>query len=268
MIVERVGIIGGAGWLGSAVARSLVASGTVDPARLVCSYRSAEPARPSGWRWTRDNAELAASSDIIIVSVRPADWPSLSFEASDKLLISVMAGVKMADLQERTGARRLARVLPNAAAEVGASYTPILMKSDMPGDEATVRTLFEACGSVDIVIEEDHIDYFTGMSGSGTAFPALLAEAMMADAVDRGISSDVARRAALQTLIGAARIFEAHDTVPAETVQAFVDYKGTTAAAILKMRELGFAAAVQAGLEAAYRKAQALSRSQPPGGGS
>ncbi len=135
------------------------------------------------------------------------------------------------------------------------------MKSDMPHDDAIVRTLFEACGSVDVVTDEDHIDYFTGMSGSGAAFPALLAEAMMGDAIDRGIPSEVARRAALQTLIGAARIFEAHGTMPAEIVKAFVDYKGTTAAAIQKMRELGFAAAVRGGLDAAYLKAQALSHS-------
>lgn len=31
MIVGRVGIIGAAGWLGSAIAQSLVSSGTVDP---------------------------------------------------------------------------------------------------------------------------------------------------------------------------------------------------------------------------------------------
>lgn len=260
MIRERVGIIGGAGWLGSAIAHSLVSSGAVDPARLICSYRSARPAKPVDWQWTHDNAELTASSDIVIISVRPGDWPSLSLETPEQLVISVMAGIRTADLQERTGARRLARVLPNAAAEVRASYTPIFMKSDMPDDHTTVRTLFEACGTVDVVTDEDHIDYFTGLSGSGPAFPALLAEAMMADAIDRGIPSEVARRAALQTLIGAGRIFETQETIPTEVVKAFVDYKGTTAAAILRMKELGFAAAVQGGLEAAYRKAQALSR--------
>jgi len=261
MIAGRVGIIGGAGWLGSAIAQSLVSSGAVDPARLICSYRSTRPANSRDWKWTRDNAELAASSDIIIVSVRPGDWAALSLEAPEQLVISVMAGVTVADLRERTGARRLARALPNAAAEVGASYTPIFIKSDRPDDAAIVHALFEACGSVDIVAEEDHIDYFTAMSGSGPAFPALLAKTMMGDAIERGIPSEIARRAALQTLIGAGRIFEAHRTMPAEIVEAFIDYKGTTAAAILKMQELGFAAAVQGGLEAAYLKARALSRS-------
>lgn len=260
MIVGRVGIIGGAGWLGSAIAGSLVSSGAVDPARLVCSYRSNKPASSTGRRWTQDNAELIAASDVIIVSVQPADWPSLSLEASGKLVISVMAGITMADLQQRTGATRLARALPNAAAKVRASYTPIFMKSETPEDAGTLRNLFEACGRVDFVTEEDHIDYFTGMSGSGPAFPALLAETMMGDAIDRGISPEIARRAALQTLIGAAQTFELEETDPGEIVRAFVDYEGTTAAAINKMREFGFSAAVRGGLEAAYRKAKALSR--------
>lgn len=258
MISERVGIIGGAGWLGSAIARSLVATGTVDPTRLICSYRSAAPAQPTAWRWTDDNAELAASSDIIIISVRPQDWPSLSIEASARLVISVMAGIDTAALRDRTGAKRLACAMPNAAAEFRASYTPIFVASEMPDDHATVRTLFETCGAVDFVADEDQLDYFTGLSGSGPAFPALLAEAMMADAVDRGIPAEVARRAALQTLIGAGRIFEVRETMPAELVKTFLDYDGTTAAAIRRMRELGFADAVQGGLEAAYRKARAF----------
>lgn len=259
MIVGRVGIIGGAGWLGSAIAQSLVSSGTVDPAKLTCSYRSTRPARLADWHWTQDNAELAAGSDIVIVSVQPGDWATLSFQAPEKLVISVMAGIRTASLQQRTGTRRLARALPNTAAGVRASYTPIFMQSDMPDDSVTVCSLFKACGSVDLVTDEGLIDYFTGMTGSGPAFPALLAEAMIADAVNRGIPSEVARRAAVQTLIGAARIFENQDITPAETVEAFVDYDGTTAAAISKMRELGFGPAVRAGLEAAYLKAQALS---------
>lgn len=259
MIDQRVGIVGGAGWLGSAIAKSLVSSGTIDPARLICSYRSKQPAEPTPWRWTSDSAELVASSDIVVISVRPADWPALSLEAGDRLVISVMAGIPMAELAERTGARRLARALPNAAAEVGASYTPVLMKSDRPDDAAIVRTLFEACGAVDMVSNEDHLDYLTTLSGSGPAFPALLAEAMIAGALERGISPETARRAALQTLVGAGRLFEALATVPAEVVRTFVAYEGTTAAAIRRMSELGFADAVRAGLDAAYLKAKTLS---------
>ena len=107
--------------------------------------------------------------------------------------------------------------------------------------------------------DEDQIDYFTGLSGSGPAFPALLAEAMLKAAQSAGIPADIARRGAMQTLIGAGRLLETERRPPSEVVKTFVDYGGTTAAAILTMREKGFDEAVLAGLEAAYGKAKALS---------
>jgi pyrroline-5-carboxylate reductase len=254
----RVGIIGGGGWLGSAIAKSLIASGRLDPAHLVCSYRSGVPAELSSWQWTKDNSELVAASDVVIIAVRPGDWESLNIDGSNKLVISVMAGVKSKEIQNRTGSPRIARALPNAAAEVGSSFTPIFMVSDEPGDAAMVRAIFESCGTVDVVPEEDHLDYFTGLSGSGPAFPALLAEVMMNDAEARGIPADIAMRAALQTIVGAGKTLQAHWQSPAETVRVFIDYKGTTAAAILEMRAKGFDQAVRAGLNAAYQKAKAL----------
>jgi pyrroline-5-carboxylate reductase len=59
-------------------------------------------------------------------------------------------------------------------------------------------------------------------------------------------------------LTGAGRLLEARDASPAETVQTFLDYRGTTAAAIETMREAGFEQAVANGLAAAFRKSIAM----------
>lgn len=257
--VGRVGIIGGAGWLGYAIARALVHSAAVAPHDLICSYRSRKPQDAIGCTWTSDNGELVDRSDVIILSVRPDDWMSVEADAAGKLVISVMAGVPVADIGKRLGTARVARALPNAAAAIGFSYTPYFMHDAQPDDLAIVGAIFRSCGAVDAVAEESHIDYFTAMSGSGAAFPALLAEAMMNDAMGRGIPAEIAQRAAEQVIIGAGRLQEADNTSPADTVKAFVDYNGTTAAGIIAMRKMGFDSAVRAGLDAAFRKAQSLS---------
>lgn len=257
--IGRVGIVGGGGWLGSAIAKALLGSGVVAADDLICSYRSGKPANPPACQWTQDNAQLAQASGVIILSVRPADWKAIQIDAAGKLVISVMAGVTVKEIMAETGSRRVARALPNAAAELGYSYTPFFLQSENEGDAEIVLRLFESCGEVDAVAEERHIDYFTAMSGSGAAFPALLAEVMMNDAASRGIPKDIARRAAQQVIIGAGRLQEAGKEDPSETVKAFVDYKGTTAAGIIAMRGAGFEAAVRAGLEAAFKKALALS---------
>lgn len=257
----RIGVIGGGGWLGGAIARAALDAGVVTPDRLALSYRSRPGAGFPGAFWTRDNQALADRSDVVVVSVRPADWGSVQVAAAGKLVVSVMAGITLADLAGRLGTRRVVRALPNAAAEVCASYTPWIAAPDATdGDKAVARRLFSACGTEDEIGREGDLDYLTGLSGSGPAFPALMAAAMMRDALARGMEAAVARRAVDAVLVGAGRLVEARGESPADTVETFAAYRGTTAAAIEAMRAAGFETAVAAGLAAALDRSERLSR--------
>jgi pyrroline-5-carboxylate reductase len=251
----RIGIIGGAGWLGGAMAAAMLDAGVVAPENLALSYRTTRPNRFSRAFWTKDNQTLADRSDIIILSIRPADWQDLTVTAEGKLVISVMAGIRLAALGNRHRTHRAVRALPNAAAEARKSYTPWLAADGIDeADRAVIRAIFDACGVQDEVQSEAEIDYLTGLTGSGPAFPALLADAMMADAISRGLDPRVACRAVNMLLVGAGRMLEQRDDCPTETVKTFLDYRGTTAAAIETMTSAGFRAAVAQGLAAAYEK--------------
>lgn len=257
-----IGIIGGAGWLGRAISQSIVEAGIVPPERLTLSYRSAIPDLLPGARWTKDNAELLAGCDVAILSVRPQDLSSVAGDSGGKLLISVMAGVTMEKLQQRFRTSRVVRTLPNAAAEVRKSYTPWVASAHVTDeDRSLVQRIFETCGTADEVGSEQDIDYFTGLTGSGPAFPALLAAAMMDDAINRGIDSEVARRSVNALLVGTGRLVEARAECPRAVVETFLDYRGTTAAAIEAMREAGLARAVAEGLAAALYKSVQMGRS-------
>ncbi|MBB4196172.1 pyrroline-5-carboxylate reductase [Rhizobium aethiopicum] len=255
----RIGIIGGGGWLGGAIAGSILDSDLVDPRNLCLSYRSRQPDRFPDSFWTKDNQELADRSDVILLSVRPDDWRPFALDASGKLVISVMAGIRLGALSERHKTGRVVRALPNAAAEVRKSYTPWIGANEITrNDRAVVRAIFETCGSEDEVASESDIDYLTGLSGSGPAFPALLAAAMMRDAVARGLSAEVARRAVNTVISGAGRLLERRDECPNNVVQTFLDYRGTTAAAIEGMRAAGFDISVADGLSAAFKKSVSM----------
>ena len=256
----RIGIIGGNGWIGGAIARAAVGAQLLAPGDLTLSCRS----EPPGWlpdaHWTHDNQALADRSDVVILSVRPQDWPAIEVSAPGKLVISVMAGVTLADIASRLGTSRVVRALPNAAAEVGQSYTPWTATAQVTdADRATVRRLIDTFGSGDEVATEAEIDYMTGLSGTGPAYPALLAVAMMRDAVAHGLPPDVARRAVVALLVGTGRLLEKNGEDPEDTVAAFVEYRGVTAAAIEAMQASGFETAVSAGLSAALEKSRALS---------
>ena len=255
----KIGVIGGNGWLGSALAGAVLDAGFVKPQDLSLSYRSQRPDRFDQAFWTLDNQALADRSDVVVLCVRPADWRDLNVDMKGKLLISVMAGIPLDALSDHHQTACVVRSLPNAAVEIRQSYTPWIATPGVSEEERIfVRTLFETCGVQDEVRSETDMDYFTGLSGSGPAFPALLADAMMRDALSRGIPVAMARRAVNTLIIGAGRLMEMRETCPSEIVQTFLDYRGTTAVAIEAMRAAGFETAIACGLTAAFEKSMRL----------
>ncbi|CCM76038.1 pyrroline-5-carboxylate reductase family protein [Rhizobium mesoamericanum] len=258
-VALRIGVIGGAGWLGGAIANSMLNAGIVRSEHLSLSYRSGKPERLPGAFWTTDNQDLVDRSDVVIMSVRPQDWDVVSIDAKQKLLISVMAGIRISALRERHKTERVVRTLPNAAADVSMSYTPwIASKGVEERDRDIVRAIFDACGIQDEVKSERDIDYLTGFSGTGPAFPSLVASAMMTHAVDHGLSADVARRAVITLLKGTGRLLEKREECPNDIVRSFVDYRGVTAAAIEEMRAAGLDDAVSRGLTVAFKKSESM----------
>ncbi|MBU6266763.1 MAG: NAD(P)-binding domain-containing protein [Sphingomonadales bacterium] len=254
----KLGIVG-CGWLGGAIAKAALDAGVVAPQDLALSWRSAPPAGFDGAWLTRDNRELADRCDVIVLAVRPEDWATLELRAPGRLVVSVMAGIGMAALAGRHGTDRIVRALPNAAAQVRASHTPLLCSAgSSAADRAAVRALFAACGDVDEVADEAQLDYLSGLTGTGPAYPALMALAMERDAVARGIDPAVARRAVLALLVGTGRMIEADPQAPEAIVERFMAYRGVTAAGLDAMRAGGLDAAVRAGLAAALARAQAM----------
>jgi pyrroline-5-carboxylate reductase len=257
----RIGIVGAGGWLGGAFAAALVETGVARPEALTLSFRSKRPDILPRARWTADNQDLFDRSDVVIVSVRPQDFPALTPDTHGKLVISVMAGIPLDRLGERFRTDRVVRSLPNGAAEVGKSYTPWVASGGIGAeDRALVRRILESCGAADEVPGEEAIDYLTGLTGSGPAFPALLASAMMHDAIDRGFAPEVARKAVIALLVGTGRLLEGRADCPDDIVRTFMGYRGTTAAALDAMRHAGFESAVRDGLAAALEKSVSMGR--------
>ncbi|WP_324733563.1 pyrroline-5-carboxylate reductase family protein [Pseudomonas paeninsulae] len=266
-----VGIIGGGGWLGRAIGAAMLERGVLQPASLILSSRSGRVDGFDAWpavQLTQDNRQLAQRAEVIVLSVRPEQFADVSIEAAGKLVISFMAGVSVETLIARTGSQRIIRAMPNAAAQIRQSYTPWFATEPVSAaDRAFTQAMFEACGSTDEVTSEADLDYLTGLVGSGAAYPALLAEAMLAHALAKGLPRQVAERAVRGVVVGASQLLGRDGMPPAEMVRAMLDYRGTTAAGLQAMIDAGFKTAIAAGLDAAEAAAQRMkaSYSQPKG---
>lgn len=254
----KIGLVGATGWLGSALGAGLLSRGIVSPRDLVLSNRSGPRPDYHGHAevvWARDTADLAAQSDVIVVSVRPKDWPGLALAAEGRLVLSFMAGVDAAALSGCGG--RIVRAMPNAAAEIGASYSPFWAAEGVTAaDREVVRRLLGAIGTTDELADETQIDLMTALPGSGAAYPALMAVAMAAFMRARGIPDAIAWRAAEAAVVGGARLLEGRIAEAPALVAAYRDYRGTTAAGLDAAETAGFSRSIEAALAAATEKAR------------
>lgn len=257
----KIGIIGATGWLGSALGSHLLRSKVVDAEDLVLLNRSGPHDHYHGYRdvtWARHAADLVAQCDVVVLSVRPDDWQSLQLEAPDRLVISFMAGVTLAQLRACRG--RVVRAMPNAAAGIGASYSPWLGGPDLAAsDRDTVRTILGVIGTEDEVAEEYQIDLMTAAPGSGAAYPALMAVAVADWLMIRGVPEPAAWRAAEGMISGGARLLDVRPgNVPA-IIKGYRDYRGTTAAGLAAAEASGFTSSMHQALDAAAEVARKIS---------
>ncbi|MDB6141386.1 MAG: Pyrroline-5-carboxylate reductase [Pseudomonas sp.] len=255
MSEPTIGIIGGSGWLGRSIARAMLDKAFIKAESLMLSSRTGTCPFPAGTgsqvRLTRDNQALVDFSDVVIVSVRPEQFADLKINAENRLVISLMAGVSLQDVASHTGSRQVIRAMPNAAAEIGKSYTPWLATDSVtPEQKAFTQRLFQTCGAADQVFTEQHLNYLTALVGTGPAYPALLARAMLDHALASGLPVSIANRAVKAVVVDASQLIGGSRPLD-ELLQTLINYRGVTAAALEVMIAEGFNKTIKAGLDSA-----------------
>ena len=257
----RLGIIGATGWLGAALGTRALAGGGWQADDMVLLNRSASRAAYDPWprvSWASDAGDLCARSDILILATRPEDFPPKGFDGAGKLVISFMTAWSLDRLAALCPGARVVRTMPNGAATEGRSFTPWVAGPGLSDSDATlVRRLLAVMGEEAQVESEAQLDYLSALSGSGSAYPALMAQAMLADALGRGLPQAVAERAVASVLASGGAL--AADTSGIDAmVQTYLDYRGVTAAGMQAALAAGLAQSITKALAAATVKARAL----------
>ncbi|MEJ7729903.1 MAG: pyrroline-5-carboxylate reductase [Polyangiaceae bacterium] len=217
----KIGFLGG-GNMAGALVRGLLHSHAVGPDQIVASdvkaERLAELHGKYGIRTTTDNEELARTSDVVVLAVKPqivdrvlasvsAGFTGEGGHARAALLVSVAAGVPIEALEARlpVGAH-VVRSMPNTAAIALAGATAISLGTHATDADREVATgLFEAVGRC-VVLDESLLDAVTGLSGSGPAYVMVIIDALADGGVKVGLGRDTALLLAAQTVYGAAKL--------------------------------------------------------------
>lgn len=229
---KNIGFIG-CGKMASAIISGILTSEKDEHYNVTGSEINDEVAKSAsdrlGIKVLTDNKELVKNSDIVFIATKPNCVVDVlnaikSELSTDKLLVSIAAGVSTEKIEKNADNSRVIRIMPN---------TPALVKLGMfgvcKGSKATdedlnlIESLLTALGKC-ISVEESQMDIVTAISGSGPAFFYQVIEDMARAGEKLGLDYEKSLTLATQTALGSAQmIFNRGET----TVQTLIDNVAT-----------------------------------------
>ncbi|MDU7337201.1 MAG: pyrroline-5-carboxylate reductase [Clostridium sp.] len=263
-----VGFIG-AGNMAGAIMNGILRAG-IHPAQDMIVFDISEEKRSEyvqkGLRSAVSAAEVVKNADIVFLAVKPQNFAEVLEDAkltvSEKtLFVTIAAGISIHYIASTLGCNcPVIRAMPNTPLLVGKGATA-LCRSEQVKDEdfSFVRSIFEACGTVEI-LREDQINVATSVNGSGPAYVYLFAKAAAESADRQGIPADAALRLFSQTLIGSAEMLLHSGHTPEELIKMVSSPGGTTLKALDVFYNRGFEAIVDEAMLACTHRAEELGK--------
>jgi pyrroline-5-carboxylate reductase len=178
-----------------------------------------------------DNNELVKDSDIIFIATKPNQVSGVLEEikdtiTSDKLIVSIAAGVKLESIEKIIGNQRIIRIMPNTPALVREGMFGVCKNSyATAADVELILSLLKNIGKY-VEIQESQIDIVTAISGSGPAFFYQIFEDMARAGEKLGLDYEKSLLLAVQTAIGSAKMVLNRQNTSVQTLIDNVATKG------------------------------------------
>lgn len=254
-----VAVLGG-GKIGEAIARGLARSDRVS--KVYVTRRSGRPLHPPLKKLivTKDNRKAAKEAEVLFLSVKSTDARHLLSEIAEvaqyKLVISVMAAIKIARLEDALPQARVVRAMPNVAASVGQAMTAYAVGAEVLPEDRELLQHFLGTFGESLEVPEHLMDAITALSGSGPAYIAILIDAMVSGALKVGVPREVAFQLVTKTLTGTADLLREKGIHPAELRDLVTTPAGTTIAGIYELEKGAFRTSIMNAIEAATQASE------------
>ena len=265
---QRIAFIG-AGNMARAIIGGLVDSG-VSPASLCVADAlpevAAQLARDFGVTAASGNLAALADASTVVLAVKPQQMRAVATELragmaeTKPLVLSIAAGITTGALRRWLGeGTAIVRSMPNTPALIRRGTAVLFAAAGVsPTQRVAAAGILGAVGAVHWVEDESRLDAVTALSGSGPAYVFRLLECLENAGTALGLSDDLARALALETVAGAAALAQG-SSEPAATLRARVTSKGgTTERALATLDEGGLETLFARALAAAAERSRSL----------
>jgi len=266
-LAVKFALIGG-GVMGLSLLSRLIAQEIYHPTEVLVSEKTPERrdflAQQYHVAVTADGRFCWDTAEVVFLAVKPQVFGAVAKEfaqvqiSHSPLVISILAGVPLSQLEAAFPKLSVIRAMPNTPATIGAGMTALAYGSYVNAAEQEIaQRLFRAVGEV-VEVPETLMDAVTGLSGSGPAYVALLVEALADGGVAAGLPRAIAYQLALQTVLGTSQLLKETKIHPAELKDRVTSPGGTTIAGIAELERAGFRSSLIEAVKAATKRSQEL----------
>src|ERR671933_1197260 len=264
---RRLAILG-TGKIGESLLSGLLSASWRRPEEIVATGRRAERleelAERYGVRTTLSNQEAVGGATLVVLAVKPQDFEALLGEVGglldpEQTVLSVLAAIPTAAIEQLLAPGvPVIRAMPNAPATVHEGIAGIC--AGVHAGEEHLRLADEVLSHLgDVVrVPESAMDAITAVSGSGPAYFALLAEAMVEAGILLGLSREISTQLVVQTMLGTAHLLRDEEVHPVELREQVTSPGGTTIRAIRELELSGVRAAFLNAIQAAMVRSREL----------
>ena len=262
----RIGFIG-AGNMGGALAQAI---NNVSGANVVISTHNIEKARALQNKIGCEiatNSEIAKTSNFLFIGVKPKAIGDLYSEIKGELamngnavIVSMLAGVTLSQLEELFGERAIIRIMPNTPVAVGKGATVWCANSLVnEGNKAVFNNLMAYTGLVE-EIKEDILNACLAVSGCGPAFAYKFIGSMITAGEELGLSYEQSKRLAVQTVIGSAEMVKDSAKSTNELCQNVCSPGGATIEGVKVLNDSSFDETVVNAIKASHAKSELMQK--------
>jgi pyrroline-5-carboxylate reductase len=249
--------------MGEALLAGALDRGVFDPAEVTViekvDARRTQLRAAYGVEATADFGPMGEAG-LVLLAVKPQELVTVKGRVRPgALLLSIMAGVRIATIQEAFDHPFVVRAMPNTPAAIRAGMTAWTAAPGVTIDQRSIaRRLLAAVGREIYVDDERKVDMATAVSGSGPAYVYLFIEALVEGAVTVGLPRAQAEEMVVQTVVGAAQYAQESGKSAAELRAMVTSPAGTTTAGVLELEKGALRASVIGAVRAAFARAVEL----------
>jgi pyrroline-5-carboxylate reductase len=203
-------------------------------------------------------------AEVVVLAVKPQNMLEVATQLAtvlqpQQLVMSIAAGIRLADLARWLAHANVVRTMPNTPALIGQGITGMVALAGVsPAQRESAQAIMQAVGQTLWLDDDSQIDAVTALSGSGPAYVFYFLEAMQKAGQELGLSAPQALQLAQQTFAGATQLAQ-QSTEPLSLLRERVTSKGgTTYAALTSMAQAKVAESIINAIKAAAARGKAM----------